>query len=43
MRPMLDRVRRDAADVAARVDAHRGAIRVAEDAVRVRARKLAGR
>jgi argininosuccinate lyase len=43
MRPMIDRVRRDAADVAGRVEERVGTIRAAEDAVRARARKLAGR
>jgi argininosuccinate lyase len=43
MRPMLDRVRREAAEVAARAEERVDAIRAAEDAVRVRARDLAGR
>jgi len=43
MRPMLDRVRREAAEVVARVDAGRSAIGAAEDAVRARAREVAGR
>jgi len=43
MRPMLDRVRREAAEVVARVDAGRCAIGAAEDAVRARAREVAGR
>jgi len=43
MRPRLDRVRREAAEVVARVDAGRCAIGAAEDAVRARAREVAGR
>jgi argininosuccinate lyase len=43
MRPMLDRVRREAAEEVARVDAGRCAIGAAEDAVRARAREVAGR
>jgi argininosuccinate lyase len=43
MRPMLDRVRATADHLEARADACRGTIRAAEDAVRVRARALAGR
>jgi argininosuccinate lyase len=43
MRPMLHRVRTVAGGLSARADAHAGTIRVAEDAVRARARALAGR